>query len=146
LFAAILYKRNTGADVYTFADNCTMKNVNPLDSMATIANSFRFSSGGTNFNSIFPTLKKSYERVIILSDMQGWVGNSTPMGTFNEYKKKYNVDTKIYSFDLNGYGSLQFPERNVYALAGFSDKIFDIMKLCEVDKDALINKINSVIL
>ena len=39
---------------------------------------------------------------------------------------------------------MQFPEQSVYCLAGFSEKIFDIMKLLETDKHALINKINSI--
>ena len=40
--------------------------------------------------------------------------------------------------------STQFPENNVYCLAGFSDKIFDIMKLLESDKKALVKKIEEV--
>jgi hypothetical protein len=39
---------------------------------------------------------------------------------------------------------MQFPEQNVFAIAGFSEKIFDIMKLMEVDKKALINTIKQV--
>ena len=34
--------------------------------------------------------------------------------------------------------------KDVYCLAGFSDKIFDIMKYYESDKNALINKINTI--
>jgi hypothetical protein len=47
----------------------------------------------------------------------------------------------VYSFDLQGYGSLQFPEQNVFALAGFSDKVFDLMQLLETDRIALIREI-----
>jgi hypothetical protein len=39
---------------------------------------------------------------------------------------------------------MQFPENNVFAIAGFSEKIFDIMKLMEADKNALLNTIKSV--
>ena len=42
---------------------------------------------------------------------------------------------KFYSFDLAGYGTLQIPQKDVYCLAGFSDKIFDIMKYYESDKN-----------
>jgi hypothetical protein len=41
-------------------------------------------------------------------------------------------------------GTLQFPENNVFALAGFSDKVFDIIKLLKEDKKALINEIKAI--
>ena len=41
---------------------------------------------------------------------------------------------------------MQFPEQNVYCLAGFSEKVFDIMKLLEEDRQALIHRIESVVL
>ncbi len=47
----------------------------------------------------------------------------------------------MYSIDLAGYGTLQVPEKDVYCLAGFSEKIFDIMKYIEEDKDALLEAI-----
>ena len=140
LFSAILVKSNN-ADFITFDDNARYKNVNPLDSTITIANSIRFASGGTNFKAIFNTANKAYDRIVILSDMQGWVGYNTPSAEFTAYKKRTGANPHIYSFDLNGYGSMQFPEKQVYALAGFSDKIFDIMGLLEIDRKALINEI-----
>lgn len=39
---------------------------------------------------------------------------------------------------------MQFPEQNVFCIAGFSDKVFDIIKLLEEDKNALINRIKEV--
>lgn len=76
--------------------------------------------------------------------MQGWVGYTTPSAEFNQYKNKFGVNPFVYSWDLAGYGTLQFPENNVFALAGFSDKVFDIMKLMEVDKKALFNEIKAI--
>lgn len=76
LFSAVLIKSNN-ADFITFSDNARYRNVNPMDSTIIISNSIRFASGGTNFHSIFQTANKKYDRVIILSDMQGWVGHDT---------------------------------------------------------------------
>ena len=143
LFSAVLVKSNN-ADFMVFAERAQYHNVNPMDSTITIANSIRFAAGGTNFQSIFPTANKKYNRVIILSDMQGWIGYNAPTKELNEYKNRTGANPFIYSFDLNGYGSMQFPEQNVFAIAGFSEKIFDIMKLMEVDKKALINTIKEV--
>ncbi len=144
LFAAVLVKKNPSADLMSFSDDARYQTFNPNDSILTIKNGFRFVSGGTNFHSIFQKANKPYDRIIILSDMQGWIGYNTPSKDFQNYKKQYGVNPVIYSFDLAGYGTLQFPENNVYALAGFSDKIFDVMSLLETDKRALINNINSM--
>ena len=76
--------------------------------------------------------------------MQGWIGYHTPTKAFNAYKERTNADPVVFSFDLQGYGTLQFPERNVYAIAGFSDKVFDIMKLLESDKQALLHEIEKI--
>jgi hypothetical protein len=143
LFGAILAKVNN-CDVMTFSTDAKYMSYNPMDSVMTIRNSFRFSGGGTNFRSIFQKANKKYDRVIILSDMQGWMGYTTPASEFSQYKKKFGSNPYVYSWDLAGMGTLQFPEQNVFALAGFSDKVFDIMKLMETDKKALFNEIKSI--
>lgn len=143
LFSAVLIKSNN-SDFIVFSDKAQYANVNPMDSTITIAQSLKFATGGTNFHSIFQTANKKYDRVIILSDMQGWIGHYAPTASYNEYKRMTGANPYIYSFDLNGYGSMQFPENNVFCIAGFSEKIFDTMALMEQDKKALINKIKEV--
>lgn len=67
-----------------------------------------------------------------------------PTASFVEYKHRTSADPFIYSFDLAGLGTLQFPERKVFCLAGFSEKTLDGMAMLEKDKDALIHEIESV--
>lgn len=143
LFSAALIKSNN-ADFITFSDNARYRNVNPMDSTITIAASIKFASGGTNFHSIFKIANKKYDRIIILSDMQGWVGNHTPTREYNEWKKTTGSNPFVYSFDLNSYGSMQFPEQNVFCMAGFSEKVFMIMGFMEKNKNALIGEIKNV--
>jgi 60 kDa SS-A/Ro ribonucleoprotein len=143
LFAAILVRSNN-CDLMTFSDHARYRNINPMDSTITIANSIQFNNGGTNFHSIFQVANKKYNRIIILSDMQAWINFHAPTVEFNQYKKQFDCNPFVYSFDLAGYGTLQFPEQNVFAIAGFSDKVFDIMNLLETDKKALINEINKI--
>ncbi|MFA7407370.1 MAG: hypothetical protein WCY93_05965 [Anaerolineaceae bacterium] len=76
--------------------------------------------------------------------MQGWIGRDAPTKAFNAYKERTKADPVVFSFDLQGYGTLLFPKRNVYAIAGFSDKVFDIMKLLESDKKALLHEIEKI--
>ena len=143
LFGAILAKSNN-ADVLTFANRSDYKSYNPMDSVMTIRNSFRYSGGGTNFKSIFTTANKPYENIIILSDLQGWIGSTTPTKEFNTYKSHFNCNPHVYSWDLAGHGTLQLPESQVYCLAGFSDKVFDIIKILKEDRGTLLREINKI--
>lgn len=149
LFAAVLVKSND-CDIITFAERAQYKFVNPDDSLMTIKDGLRFAGGGTNFTDIFNVANKRYERVVLLSDMQAWMTtdwfgrSASPSAAYNAYKRQFNPDCKCYSIDLAGYGTLQVPEKGVYCLAGFSEKIFDLMRYFEEDKDALITAINAV--
>lgn len=143
LFAACLTKANN-CDLITFDTSARYVNVNTLDSITSIAGSIPFTGGGTDFNIMFRVANKKYDRIIILSDMQGWVGHNTPKVAFATYKNVYGANPFIYSFDLAGHGTMQFPENKVFAIAGFSDKVFDLMSLLETDKQAMINEINKI--
>lgn len=143
LFSAILYKNND-ADFMNFSSKAIYQNLNPMDSTLTIAKGVKFQNGGTDFHCIFQTAKKKYDRIFILSDMQGWIGFDTPVADYKSYKIKTGANPIIYSFDLAGYGTMQFPEKNVYCIAGFSEKIFDIIRFMESDKNAMINEIEKI--
>jgi hypothetical protein len=145
LFAAALFKAND-ADLMRFSDEASYVRENPADSMAGIAERLvkNARSAGTNFHAIFQKAKEKYDRIVILSDMQGWMHGGAPTAPFAGYRRKYDATPYVYSFDLQGYGSLQFPEQNVFALAGFSEKVFDLMQLLETDRLALIREIEKV--
>jgi len=145
IFAAILYKSND-ADLMRFSDNASYLAPYAGDAAMSIADTLIKSAraGGTNFHAIFQRANKAYDRVIILSDMQGWIGYYSPADAFKNYKSKFNVNPFVYSFDLQGYGSLQFPENKVFALAGFSNKVLDIMQLLESDRNALVTEIEKI--
>jgi len=147
MFGSVLYK-TTDSMLLSFSDDAKYITLNPNDSLLSLMQRIPFISGGTNFNSIFDRSTAKFDRIIILSDMQAWITNgwdsSNPRQAFASYKQRTGAEPLVYSFDLNNYGSMQFPEKNVFCLAGFSDKIFDIMKVLEEDKNALLNKIKSV--
>lgn len=145
LFGAALYKAND-ADLMMFSSDAKYYSPSSIDSVITIASKIeqRAEAGGTNFHAIFEEANKKYDRIIILSDMQGWIGYDNPTTSFKAYKKRVGSNPFIYSFDLAGLGTLQFPEDKVFALAGFSDKVFDVMNLLEKDKKALIHEIDKI--
>jgi hypothetical protein len=143
LFAMALVKTNN-CDFMTFNNDARYRTVNTDDTLITLANSVRFASGGTNFHSIFQKASKAYDRIIILSDMQGWMGGNTPQSEFNQYKKSYNCDPYIYSFDLQGYGTSQIIGNKIMTIAGFSENIFEIIAALEQDKNTLIKRIEEI--
>lgn len=143
LFGAMMAKTND-CDVLIFDDSARYVNLNTADSTLTIASKIPFPGGGTDFKTIFRTANKKYDRVVIFSDMQSWVGHVSPVKEFNDYKQRFNCNPRIFSFDLQGYGTLQFPQDMVYQLFGWSDKAFEVMKALEEDRNGLIHKIESI--
>ncbi len=146
MFGMVLAKR-CNADIMEFGNHARLINYNLNDSVMKFSQSFEKNNKvghGTNFHSIFETANKRYDRIVIFSDMQGWIGHYSPKVVFEKYKKVTGADPYIYSFDLRGYGSLQFPENKVLALAGFSEKVFDLMKIVEQDKRALIRAVEAI--
>ena len=144
--AAILAKRGY-ADVMTFTDRAKMVSFNPADSVFSITEKIANSNESryTNFECVLEAAKKKYSRIIMLSDMQV---NSGSVGAeaLKKYKKKFDADPFIYVWDLRGYSTTQFPEngQKVIPLAGFSEKIFELMGYCETDTKALIHAIEAI--
>ncbi len=142
LFAAVLVKRND-CDFMTFGTDAQYVNWNSEDSTLTLAQSIQFTPQYTFFKKIFERANKKYDRIIILSDEQGYSERNpnNPIAAFNNYKRATGANPYIYSFDLKNYGTMQFAESKVLALAGVSDKVFDIMELCEQEPKALIKMV-----
>lgn len=145
LFTAVMIKANPNAHLMFFATHAQYVQLDSRVPVWLLANIIGDSSvvyGGTNFHTIFLAAQQKYDRVVILSDMQGWMGDSVaPTRELNQYKAKHAADPFIYSFDLSAYGSMQFKSDKVFCIAGFSDKIFNIVKLMEQDRNALLNTI-----
>ena len=150
LFAAALYKANKTSEFMIFSTDATYVTIDSRVPVSMLSQTLMHSldGGGTNFNAIFDRADKAYDNIVILSDMQAWMtggySHNAPTQSLNAYKERTGARPRIFSFDMAGYGSLQFPEPEIYALAGISEKTFDIMGfLCE-DKNALLKTIESI--
>ncbi len=145
LFAATLVKAND-ADLMLFSSDAAYLPVNRRDTTLTLAKFIegKAQAAATNFHAIFQRARGHYDRVIILSDMQGWVGHDAPTAAFETWKQRYHADPKVFSFDLQGDGTLMFPQRNIFCLAGFSDKTLDTLKQLDDDPAALIRTIEAI--
>lgn len=148
--AMFLIKNN--ADIIKFGTNAKLFNKQSSSFFGLISD-LRKDEGlgfGTNFDRIFEVMNKSkikYDRLFVISDMQSWMHSGT-RALVNSYKTNVNSKLKYYSMDVAGLGTLQFPEKDVFLLAGFSDKTLSLLTEMEngLDKQALVHKIESVVL
>jgi hypothetical protein len=105
-----------------------------------------FSGGGTSFESAYMAIReKKYDRIFVISDMQTWADapSFSPKTQYHDYVKRHGP-TKLYMFDVTGYGTLLNPEEDVYILGGYTLNVFDILEPLEMDKQALIKTIEAV--
>lgn len=145
IFGAVLGLSND-ADVLAFSDRrawVSMVKGTPVV-VAALQIVAAVHGGGTDFRLIFDNTNGKYERIIVLSDNEAWIGHTRANETFKEYKRRTGADPKMFVFDLAGMPSMQFPESNTYFVAGFSEKVFDLMAAMEQDRDALVNAVEAV--
>lgn len=87
------------------------------------------------------------DKVIMFTDCQLWDSNSdvryrkgyrTLAGSWRDYKK-IAPDAKLYIFDLAGYGTTPIStlEKDVYFIAGWSDRVFAVLEGLERGQSAL---------
>ncbi|MFN8394901.1 MAG: TROVE domain-containing protein [Bacteroidia bacterium] len=85
--------------------------------------------------------KEIVDKVMIFTDMQLWnsKGDGGELGKEWTQYKKIAPKAKLYIFDLQGYGQAPInPLRNdVCLIAGWSDKVFDILHALENGSNAL---------
>jgi hypothetical protein len=79
------------------------------------------------------------DRVIVMSDnvcSGGWL--STPVQVYaDKYRRKTGNDIWVHAIDLQGYGTQQFHGRKTNVIAGWSEKVFDFIRLAEQGEGTL---------
>ena len=84
---------------------------------------------------------KVVDKVMIFTDCQLWNSNNSGENIANLWKqyKKLAPGAKLYLFDLAGYGNvpLNVLRDDVFLIAGWSDKIFNVLKAVEEGSDAV---------
>lgn len=93
--------------------------------------------------------KEKTDKIMLFTDTQLWNSNGTKNSfedSWNRYKKMA-PEAKLYIFDLAGYGKqpLDIRQNDVYLIAGWSDKIFDVLNALE-DRKSAIQVIKKVVL
>lgn len=158
LFAAVCAKASM-SDIVQFSTGAAYFKYNPRDSVLGIARQIIDSAeiGGTSFMAAIGALTKPYERLMFFSDMQGWLDPDFSVSylpryrdyahaALQQYKKEYRVDPWVYCIDLCGYGTSKFPlgDSKVIELAGFSERLFQLLRFAEEDRHVLMREIEAV--
>ena len=134
---AATFAKGLNADLFHFADRCEQINYNPLDTTHTIAKTARACQGrvgyGTSFASIYNKVK-DYDRIFIISDMQGRDNVMTKFG-----------NSHVYCVNLVGYGTTVVkPGSKVYQLFGYSAEMYELAKKVELDPKAILKEIEAI--
>jgi hypothetical protein len=85
------------------------------------------------------------DKIMLFTDVQLWDSRTNNASATNTIAyqwaayKKIAPKAKLYLFDLAGYGNtpLQVEKNGVHLIAGFSDKVFDVMDAMENGANAL---------
>lgn len=85
--------------------------------------------------------KEKADKVMLFTDTQLWNSKGTGHSFEDSWKryKKIAPEARLYIFDLAGYGKqpLDIRKNEVYLIAGWSDKIFDVLNALENRKSAI---------
>lgn len=162
LFAALYWSRCDNTLVGLFGDRLVMPTMDRTKGLfanyKTVSKAGKTCGPGTEAGifHMFERLikeKRKVARIVIFSDMQigtgcSWYDTKGRRGDdfnklYESYRKNINPDVKVYSVNLKGYGTTVF-KGNVFKIAGWSEKIFNIMEMLEQDPNALISEINRI--
>lgn len=142
------FAKGVGGDLYQFSSRTKSIKYNPMYSINSIKNQVLNCQGevghGTMYDSIFNTLDGFYDRIFVISDMQG-ADNIARNSSYQDYKNTYG-QPYIYAIDLVGYGSTMFNPNDqfVHQLFGYGSDIYELAQKVEIDADALLNEIQSI--
>jgi hypothetical protein len=97
--------------------------------------------------------KLNVDRIILISDNElnttgYWHSDNIVVcqDLFNKYKAQVNPKTWMHSVDLVGYGTSQFSGDHVDRINGWSEKVFDYMKMVEQGMGGLVKQIEQIVL
>ena len=112
-----------------------------------LGNTVGFSTNGYKVIDWLIDHKMVMDKVMMFTDMQMWDSTECDK-TFEDSWRRYKQmapEAKLYLFDLVGYGQLplRLTSPDIYLIAGWSDRVFDVLSAIEKGGDALdaINKV-----
>ena len=101
--------------------------------------------GGTNMGLPFSEMIRSKvqaDRIIVISDSMcncgyTWYNHKTVQTLADEYRRITGNDIWVHAIDLQGYGTQQFHGDKTNIIAGWSEKVFDFIRIAEQGEGSL---------
>lgn len=155
VYAACIALKTEHCQIIKFATSAKEFKFNKLDNIFKQISEMDNEDGcgwGTNLAPAYNLLHRSYDRIMLISDMQIMDGRDywycyakedvSPSTAFKNYCKRYG-QTKLYSFDLGNYRTqTDNPNNpNIYLCTSLSEKTLKFISLLESGQN-LINYIN----
>ncbi len=164
IMGAIAHKISDAAVSSVFAEGFEVVTMNPTDSILTNTDKMKQAGDRVGYSTnAFLALqyllsnKIEVDRILLFSDMQcystyganSWGSFQTRgqslVEQFELYKRQVNPNVKLYSFDLTGYGTVQFPQSdpNVVLLSGWSHRVLEFISRYEEFGTSLVQTIEA---
>lgn len=147
MLAMLLKSRCDNAITGMFGDTWKMITVPNKNILANVQEFYRregevgYSTNGYLVVEDLLRKNKVVDKVMLFTDCQLWNSNNNGESIANMWKqyKKIAPAAKLYLFDLAGYGNtpLNVQRDDVYLIAGWSDKIFNVLSAIEDGSDAV---------
>ena len=106
-----------------------------------LGNSVGYSTNGYKVIDWLIAQGKIMDKVMMFTDLQMWDSTGRSQDIEKSWKnyKQMAPQAKLYLFDLVGYGQtpLRLAEPDVYLIAGWSDRVFDVLSAIDRGEDAL---------
>lgn len=151
MLAMLLQSRCANVQTGMFGDTWKIINVSRKNILANVQEFYKregevgYSTNGYLVLKDLIDRKQVVDKVMMFTDCQLWNSNIVDQvtqrsitGLWKQYKT-IAPGAKLYLFDLAGYGNTPIDVRNdgVYLIAGWSDKIFDVLAALEEGQHAL---------
>jgi 60 kDa SS-A/Ro ribonucleoprotein len=147
MLAMILKSKSKNAITGMFGDTWKIINV-PGKQVLSNVQEFRKREGevgySTNGYLVIKDLlqrKQVIDKIILFTDCQLWNSNTNAESIADLWKlyKRFAPNARLYLFDMAGLGKspLEILKNDVYLIAGWSDKIFDVLAVVEAGSNAI---------
>lgn len=147
MLAMLLQNRCENAITGMFGDTWKVINVPKKNVLSNVQEFYRregevgYSTNGYLVVKDLLKRNKVVDKVMLFTDCQLWNSNNSAenIATLWKQYKKIAPAAKLYLFDLAGYGNtpLNVQRDDVYLIAGWSDKIFNVLKAIEDGSNAV---------
>ncbi|MDW3190760.1 MAG: TROVE domain-containing protein [Cytophagales bacterium] len=148
VLSMLLASRSVNVVTGIFGSTWSEKNLSKKDILSNVrklerlAGSVGYSTNGHRVIDALIATKREMDKVMFFTDLQMWdstYGGESLRASWTKYKRYVAPKAKLYLFDLMGHGNtpLSLKGNDVYLIAGWSDKIFEVLDAIENGASAI---------